>query len=575
MNRIQIMANPTSGQAANNPVVNTKHLTDENRISERIKKLKHERFLTAKEIQRKNNFGVTALIAKRTEIERELTELDPNWLTGKELKVVVDAVKVVAPKQDRTLDIIENSRLNPEDELSECDRTTKSPTPDKVTTALGGVIAVPDELIVAPALTMYNEPDEETTEDADVISPPTAPITPAVNSEVSLSDENSAPEKNIMDDGVLTILPELENFLPPLSPKQFSALEKRLRDEGCRNAIVVWNHIIIDGHNRYKICKARNIEFNIIEKEFPNIDAVKVWMIDNQKEQRQLSPFQTIVLSIMRAKILEPTAKANQLAGLKQNSTAFQNSEKRIEPINLTKIAAELADVSNDTASRVKKILKCGSVEDRELIYKGQKSINEVYTVIKQEEKLRKLTTAKTGTPSKNKSQPPYHIDATKKYQLLYIHPNLTPSSITSDENMKTIRDLRSLNVIEFAEDDAVLFLHIPHEYEQQAEKLVTEWGFKYVEHITAVRKQSLYTSKYFEQVDDMVLVCNRNKGIPVGAATTKRTNVMEDDQVVNAIDEIFDIRLSRVGIFTEQRNGWDCYNLDPKAKKMMLMEQK
>jgi hypothetical protein len=48
---------------------------------------------------------------------------------------------------------------------------------------------------------------------------------------------------------------EFKSLLPELDPITYSALEENIIQNGCRDAIVLWRGILIDGHNRYRICQ--------------------------------------------------------------------------------------------------------------------------------------------------------------------------------------------------------------------------------------------------------------------------------------------------------------------------------
>jgi len=83
---------------------------------------------------------------------------------------------------------------------------------------------------------------------------------------------------------------QFEYLLPKLTADERKALEESLLKEGCRDPIVTWRGTIIDGHNRYSICKKNNIPFNVKEMDgFPDEDAVKMWMINNQLSRRNLT----------------------------------------------------------------------------------------------------------------------------------------------------------------------------------------------------------------------------------------------------------------------------------------------
>ena len=147
---------------------------------------------------------------------------------------------------------------------------------------------------------------------------------------------------------------EFENLIPKLSNEEFKQLEENIKSEGCREALIVWNGILIDGHNRYKICRQNNIDFKIIEKNFSNREEAKMWIIKNQFGRRNLSIYDRSVLALKLENLFKEKAKANMLATQNNNSaSAFQKSEKQI---NTTKEIAKIAGTSHDTISKVKKI---------------------------------------------------------------------------------------------------------------------------------------------------------------------------------------------------------------------------
>lgn len=90
----------------------------------------------------------------------------------------------------------------------------------------------------------------------------------------------------------IQINPELRDLIPPLQLEEKESLEKSILEEGCRDKLITWDKTIIDGHNRYEICKKHNIPFQIESMNFRNISEVKNWMIDNQLARRNLTDSQ-------------------------------------------------------------------------------------------------------------------------------------------------------------------------------------------------------------------------------------------------------------------------------------------
>ena len=62
----------------------------------------------------------------------------------------------------------------------------------------------------------------------------------------------------------LTIDQDFKDLIRPLRSQEYLQLEENLLADGCREPIVVWNGVIVDGHNRYEICKKHGIAFSTV-----------------------------------------------------------------------------------------------------------------------------------------------------------------------------------------------------------------------------------------------------------------------------------------------------------------------
>ena len=87
----------------------------------------------------------------------------------------------------------------------------------------------------------------------------------------------------------LKIDSEFKSLIKDLQTKEYLQLESNILMDGCREAIVTWNGIIVDGHNRYEICTRHNIPFRIQEMEFNCREAVIAWICANQLGRRNIS----------------------------------------------------------------------------------------------------------------------------------------------------------------------------------------------------------------------------------------------------------------------------------------------
>ncbi len=92
----------------------------------------------------------------------------------------------------------------------------------------------------------------------------------------------------------LRIDPEFESIIPPLTEAEVNQLEENILAEGTiLTAIIVWNDVIIDGHNRYKIAqKHPHIGFQTFDKQFEDRYEAIAWICKNQLGRRNLSEVQ-------------------------------------------------------------------------------------------------------------------------------------------------------------------------------------------------------------------------------------------------------------------------------------------
>ncbi len=103
----------------------------------------------------------------------------------------------------------------------------------------------------------------------------------------------------------IVVLPELKAYIDPLTPDEYDALERSILDEGCRDALVLWGNVLVDGHNRFGICQKHGLPFKTIQNErFQNMEDIQLWMIDQHLGRRSVSDFQRGVLALRKREII-------------------------------------------------------------------------------------------------------------------------------------------------------------------------------------------------------------------------------------------------------------------------------
>ena len=143
---------------------------------------------------------------------------------------------------------------------------------------------------------------------------------------------------------------EFQSLIPPLTYEEKKMLEESILSEGCRDAIVVWNDTIIDGHNRYEICTKYNIPFETVNRDFDSRNDAIEWIIKNQFGRRNLPLHERARLALRLKPVIAEKAKEQQ----GQRTDIPQNSAKCSLPIETREEIAKIAGVSHDTITKNK-----------------------------------------------------------------------------------------------------------------------------------------------------------------------------------------------------------------------------
>ena len=98
---------------------------------------------------------------------------------------------------------------------------------------------------------------------------------------------------------------ELKAYIDPMTPEEHEALERSILAEGCRDALVLWGDVLVDGHNRYGICHKHGLPFKTVQNpRFKTIEDVHLWMIDQHLGRRSISDYLRGVLALRKKDIV-------------------------------------------------------------------------------------------------------------------------------------------------------------------------------------------------------------------------------------------------------------------------------
>ena len=206
----------------------------------------------------------------------------------------------------------------------------------------------------------------------------------------------------------LTILDELKTLLPPLSAEEYAGLEESILKDGCLSDLIAWGDILIDGHNRYEICRKHQIPFGIKSIHFESLDDAKFWIWKHQEGRRNLTPFHRAELALKLKDVIAAKAKERQRCGqggILLPPISAEAKETRQE-------LAQIANVAPSTLGQVQYISDHADEETKDKLRRGEKgtSINKEYKRLKEEQKQEEReTTVADSEPAQDKengSQP-------------------------------------------------------------------------------------------------------------------------------------------------------------------------
>ena len=142
--------------------------------------------------------------------------------------------------------------------------------------------------------------------------------------------------------------------------------------------------MIVDGHNRYAICRKHEIPFAIQEKNFSSRDDAMLWMLRNQLGRRNLNNYQRVELVLKFEPLVKNAAEQRMMAGKAANPvpTLAQGQNKGRTRDHLS----EAAGVSHGTFAKAKKLVQSADEETKRELRAGKVTVNRAYTELLEKE---------------------------------------------------------------------------------------------------------------------------------------------------------------------------------------------
>jgi N6-adenosine-specific RNA methylase IME4 len=370
---------------------------------------------------------------------------------------------------------------------------------------------------------------------------------------------------------------QFKALIPALSPEELSQLKANILRDGIRDPLVVWKKaadefILIDGHNRYEIALKHGLGYRIEEVEFEDEDEVKEWMILHQFGRRNLSSYQRSVLALKLEEVFKEKAKeslSEKVSHFRQTGEVLENSTK--PKIDTRKEVAKIANVSDNTIARVKKIEEKAPEEVKEKLASGEVSINEVYQEIRKEEKKQqreqdilqqKLDIETNKLPELKGVYDVISVDPPWPYGREY---DPDGSRVANPYPEMSIEDIKAIKLP--LNDNSVIFLWTTHAFLKDAFDILNEWGATYK--ATMVwNKQKLGMGAWLRMQCEFCLVGIvgkpywQNTKYPDIINEARREHSRKPDAFFNTVNEICAGR--KLEYFSrEAREGWEIFGND------------
>jgi ParB-like chromosome segregation protein Spo0J len=339
---------------------------------------------------------------------------------------------------------------------------------------------------------------------------------------------------------------EFATILGDLGDTEIEILEKNIAENGVTDPITIWKgkNIIIDGHNRYRICQKMGIDAPVREISLKDEKAAEEWIVLNQLGRRNLTKLKFDYLIGKYYNIKKGTTKSGGRLSKKigkehgvsektvRRAGDFASGTDRAEEIlgKLTKKKI-LSGKSDLTKADVEQVGKA----------KNTAVAKETLNIVKKEAAKKVTTRIRVKAAAKTSS----------KYSVVFAVPNFS----TEMSVLKTQKPS--------VDENAFLFVECEDHDLAPALELVKHWGFGYQASVILNETARDETSAYTKIKHQYLLISSR--GIVAGPAVGKEPESIIStshavDTAFNLIEKFTGVKNCKVKLAINcKRNGWVC----------------
>ena len=182
-----------------------------------------------------------------------------------------------------------------------------------------------------------------------------------------------------------TVLPEMAELLPPLTGEQLAALEADILKTGCYSPVIVnEDMVVIDGHNRQRLCEQHGLPYQMAVFSFEDMLEAKQWALDTQKGRRNLDKWELGKIALRLKPDIEARARENMGTRTDLSATLPKGSE----PVDTRRELADAVGLGERTMGKVMQIDEHAPTAVKEALDSGDLSINQGYNITRQVREL-------------------------------------------------------------------------------------------------------------------------------------------------------------------------------------------
>lgn len=358
----------------------------------------------------------------------------------------------------------------------------------------------------------------------------------------------------------IKISPEYENLLPKLPQAEYLALKTSIQKEGQFFSITVnQNGIILDGHNRYRICKELGIVPTYEVKKFNNPLIEKKFVIISNLKRRHLLDYQKVELALPLEEIETELAKQRMSeagkTGVDIREGRVGSNEHPLGEGKARDIVAKTVGVSSTTYFRAKTIVKKGSEKLKRKCRTGKTSINYAYNSVRRAERHENPPSLPKGEFDVIYADPPWKYDI--------------PLRGDPDFHYQTMKVQEICDLKVPTAENAVLFLWATNPKLREALTVLKAWGFEYKTNFVWV-KDKIGTGYYVRGKHELLLIGKRGEipppieenRFPSVLESPRREHSQKPETVYPIIEKMYPNRKYLELFGHNKRSGWTSWGL-------------